>query len=152
MVEAPGRKPGKTMLEDTPSRKRAVSPPVLILEDDMIRAGEMLAEIEDLGLRGKIVPARTGLEKPTSSDIFSLALLSVRSMNKPDLRVPEAVRQYRPDIPLLLICADGDAGSPPWTSCTVIKKKGALKQLKARVADILGIVLSDEPGTTMKNP
>jgi len=32
------------MIEDTPSRRRAVSPPVLILEDDMIRArvAEML--------------------------------------------------------------------------------------------------------------
>jgi hypothetical protein len=137
------------MIEDTPGRKRAVSPPVLILEDDMIRAGEMLAEIEDLGLAGRILAARSGLLQP--DQVYSLVILSVRSMTPPDLRIPETIRRYSPDVPMLLLCAEADPGSAPWTNCTVLRKKGALSKIRARVAEMLGIVLTDEPGTTLKS-
>ena len=139
------------MLDETPSRRRVVSPPVLILEDDMIRAGEKLAEIEDLGLGGKIMTRRSALDGPPPSEAFSLAILSVKSLQPDELRVPEALRRHRPELPLLLICDAKDPGTAPWPKCTVIPKKGSLKQLRGRVADILGIVLSDEPGTTLKS-
>ena len=137
------------MIEDTPSRRRAVSPPVLILEDDMIRAGEMLAEIEDLGLSGRILAVRAGLLQP--DQMYSLVILSVRSMSPPDLRIPETVRRYSPDVPMLVLCGEGEPGSTPWTNCTVLRKKGALSKIRARVAEMLGIVLTDEPGTTLKS-
>jgi len=139
------------MIEDTPSRRCVVAPPVLILEDDMIRAGEMLAEVEDLGLRGLILARRAPIDGMPLSDPFSLAVLSVASLEPRELRIPEALRRHQPDLPMLMICEAKDFGMAPWPKCTVMPKKGALKQLRGRVADVLGIVLSDEPGTTLKS-
>jgi hypothetical protein len=130
--------------------RRAAARPVLIVEDDLLRGREMLAEVEDLGLACRLLPTQSLSEPSDPTYTYSMAILRVRSLRPEHLKSAEAIRKLAPSTPLLLICEDKEPGASPWPDCKVVPKKGALKQLRVRVAETLGIGLSDDPGTTLK--
>lgn len=138
------------MIDASLPSRRAVAPPVLIVEDKPARGGEVLAEVESLGLGGRIVPTNSMYAVPGPSDLYSLAILSVRSLQPKDLANAAAVRRSSPDLPILLLCDEKPPGASPWPNCTVMSSQGVSKKLRIHVADVVGISLSDRPGATLK--
>jgi hypothetical protein len=132
------------------STRRAAASPVLIIEDKSARAGEMLAEVESLGLAGRIVASNSIYAVPGPSDLYSLAIVGVRSLQSKDLSNAAAVRRSSPDLAILLVCDEKTPGDAPWPNCTVMSREGVAKKLRIHVADLIGISLSDSPGATMK--
>ena len=138
------------MSNDFLARGRAAALPVLILESDFIRAGTMLADVESLGLGGHILPSGSNPAESAPTRSYSLAILTVLTLKPDDLRAAAAIRRTMPDVPLLLLSEEKEPGAAPWPGCTVIRKKGALSRLREQVGEILGIVLTDDAGTTLK--
>ena len=132
-----------------PSR-RAVAAPVLIVEDKPARAGEVLSEVESLGLHGRIVPSSSMYAVPGPSDRYSLVILTVRSLQPKDLADAAAVRRSAPDLPLLLLCDEKKSGAAPWPNCTVTSGQNVAKKLRILIADVVGISLAEGPGATLK--
>jgi hypothetical protein len=133
------------------SSRRAVSPPVLIIEDKSVRGGEVLSEIESLGLHGRIVPTSSMYAVPGPTDRYSLAILSVRTLQPRELSNAAAVRRASPELPILLLCDEKTpVGISPLPNCMVMSSDGIGAKLRIHVADLIGISLSDAPGATLK--
>ena len=120
-------------------RERAAAAPVLILEDDFIRSGEMLAEVESLGLEGRILPSGSVPARTDPQDRYSLVVLTVRTLQPDDLWAAAAIRTRCPRLPLLLLTEEDQAGFAPWPNCRVIPKKDVPDHLREQVGEIAGI-------------
>lgn len=133
------------------SSRRAAAPPVLIIEDKSVRGGEVLAEVEALGLAGRIVATSSMYAVPSPSDRYALAILSVRTMQPKDLSNAAAVRRSSPELPILLLCDEKTPpGISPLPNCTVMSSQGIGTKLRIHLADLVGISLTDSPGATLK--
>lgn len=139
------------MADESVPARRAVAAPVLIVEDNRARSNEILAEVEFLGLAARAVPGSSMYAVPGPGDVYSLAIVGVRSLQPNDLSNAAAIRRAASTLlPILLICEGKEHGAAPWPNCTVVSSAGIAKKLRLHIGDILGISLNDRPGSTLK--
>jgi hypothetical protein len=132
--------------------RRAVAHPALVVEDNPSRGKEVEAELLALGLTARVVPTSSFYAVPGPSDQYSLAVLSVRSLQPADLADAAAIRKSKPELPLILLCeAKTPPGVSPWPACTVTSTSAIAQKLRIHASTLLGISLSDEPGATLKS-